>query len=167
MKKICFKCNVEKEISFFYKHKAMHDGHLNKCKECTKKDVKCNYRIKTEDESFVQKERERGKNKYHRLNYREKHKDWLKSNQWHNNPKYKSLRKKIKCGKGIELHHWNYNEEYIEDVFILDIKKHRRLHGFMKLDKDLLMFVTNEGVLLDSKEKHESFINECEILKKI
>lgn len=38
--KTCFKCNRKLELTEFYKCKGMKDGHLNKCKECTKKDVR-------------------------------------------------------------------------------------------------------------------------------
>lgn len=38
--KQCFKCNKTLPITEFYAQRYMSDGHLNKCKECTKKDVK-------------------------------------------------------------------------------------------------------------------------------
>jgi hypothetical protein len=59
MKK-CFKCGIEKSLDEFYKHSQMGDGHLNKCKECTKLDTKANYRKNIQN--YNKYEEERSKN---------------------------------------------------------------------------------------------------------
>ena len=57
--KTCFKCGEEKSLSAFYKHPQMGDGHLNKCKVCTRVDVK-NHRNGPARERILAYDRERG-----------------------------------------------------------------------------------------------------------
>lgn len=73
MKK-CFKCNVVKPLDQFYKNGAMADGRVNKCISCNCIDVKLNYDKKALEVGFIEKERERHREKYYRLCYKEKHK---------------------------------------------------------------------------------------------
>ena len=56
MKK-CFRCETVKRAGEFYKHAKMADGRLNKCKDCTKADVRKN--VEKNPEKRAEYERER------------------------------------------------------------------------------------------------------------
>ena len=160
MKK-CFKCGEEKELKEFYKHKQMADGHLNKCKICTRKDSRSNYDEKSKDEDWFLKERERTRLKYHRLNYKDKVKDQLTKYPWKKSSEYKNLRKKHYpfLDKNIELHHWNYFK--IKDVILLDRRTHSKLHSLLEIDVEKrIFFVKDTGEYLDTRIKHEKFIKD-------
>ena len=156
MIKICFKCNKAKEIELFYKHPKTKDGFVNSCIECSLKLNTDNYyRKKLLQEGFAEKERLRSKEKYYRLNYKEK----LIERNKNKHSKYFNLRRKLKItSKETECHHWNYNYNYIEDVFLLNRLEHRKCHTFLKLIKDKLIFMGNNGELLDTKDKHKEYL---------
>lgn len=71
--KKCFKCGITKVISEFYVHKMMLDGHLNKCKECTKLDVKTAYYL--DHEKSKERERKRVRNYTAKAEYGKRYKE--------------------------------------------------------------------------------------------
>ena len=66
--KTCKECKIKKDFSEFY-------GVQGECKECTKKRVSLREKkLREENPDWHEKEKERAREKYHRLNYKEKHK---------------------------------------------------------------------------------------------
>ena len=153
--KKCIRCNVEKVVSDYYKHGQMADGHLNKCKECCKTQAAERHHLLYKDESFIESERQRGREKYQRLNYKEKYRNITDDKPWMKTQVYKNLHRNKKCEKGYELHHWNYN--FLNDVIVISISDHRKIHKKMKLDKEKKIFIYNDKYL-DTLEKHKNAI---------
>jgi hypothetical protein len=167
--KICFKCGEKKSLSEYYKHKKMSDGHLNKCKSCSKKDAKDRQSFLYKNTDWVEKERKRNRDKYYRLGYKDRNKPTPAAKKQiidRYNKKYpekikaKNLSQHLKPKvKGNHLHHWSYNIDHAKDVIELSIKNHNKIHRYLKYDKETFMYKTLDGKLLDTKEKHLCYIS--------
>jgi ribosome-binding protein aMBF1 (putative translation factor) len=150
MNKVCKKCGKELSIDNFYAHYEMLDGHLNICKECTKKRVS-KHRInniekvrlydrkrgKTEDRLNKNKIRSRNVLKYKKKDYLNKYNNkypekYIAHNMINNLLRDGKIKKSIKCefcGKDdcvIEGHHFDYNKP--NEVIWLCHKCHMKLH---------------------------------------
>ena len=153
--KKCFKCGLILPITEFYAHPEMADGHLNKCKSCSKKDVHKNYMKNIEDDAYVEKERKRGRDKYKKYHYKRSER-----NKYLNISKNTRRNFETKFGKlpkDIVLHHWNYDKP--QSIILLNSKVHSRLHKLITINRNTNTFVVKEtGEKLDSMEKHLEFV---------
>lgn len=164
--KVCFKCNADKPLSEYYAHKQMGDGHLNKCKSCTKSDVKKRSDDLSSNIEWVESERKRGREKYHKYKYKNqsppdvyvKHKS-----KYPEKFKARSASQRMKASiEGNHLHHWSYNEEHYKDVIEITPKQHAKAHRFIVYDQERMMYRRfDNNILLDTRETHESFIKYC------
>jgi len=132
MTKQCFKCKESKLISEFYENPEMRDGHLGKCKTCTKRDVYERVQILKQDPAWRAKKREWSRRKqaeYRALGkavkatpkdakkWRDKNRHKINAHYMANKAQKKGLLEKpsacTKCGKQTEKlhkHHHDYTK---------------------------------------------------------
>lgn len=147
--KRCFKCGRILPLSDFYTHSSMADGHLNKCKDCTKQDSLNRYNIKRLDPQWVKSERKRGCEKYKRLGYNNKYfriRDLYGEGNINRNLRRMGIDMDSK-----EAHHWNYN--YPFSVFILSKSAHRRLHRHLIVNRQDKYIYTKDHVRIETTEQ--------------
>jgi hypothetical protein len=135
MKK-CFRCNTVKPLDAFYKHPEMADGHLNKCIECTKPDVRRNRRVKAEYyrrydmERFRNDPKRRAQHKANCILYTIRHADRRHAHAvLHNAVKSGKVVKGpcAVCGeKRVEGHHFDYSKPL--EVIWLCKAHHNAIH---------------------------------------
>lgn len=135
-RKRCFKCGQEKPITEFYKHPMMADGHLGKCKECNKLDVRNNYRArkpryqeyyKLRDQAGWRKQwRKDAQIRYRKTNPEKYRAHTIASDAIRDG---KLIRQPCeKCGNlKSEAHHDDYSKPL--EVRWLCFKHHREFHG--------------------------------------
>jgi hypothetical protein len=136
MKKQCFKCLEIKDLNEFYKHKGMLDGHLNKCKNCAKLDIR-KYRF--ENDSVREYDRARYYNDPNRradiaensLNWFSKNPEAKKAHETLNNAVRdgKIIKQPCSiCGSVYRIH--GHHDDYSKplDVKWFCAKHHQRYH---------------------------------------
>lgn len=148
MEKRCFKCGCLKDLSLFYRHKFMSDGHLNKCMACTRDEERRRHHKKMGDPDWAAREGARQRKKNKKMN--------------HADPVIATARRAVrKLGRSKESHwhHWSYQKPHHTDVIQLTPQNHRKAHRFLIYDQEHLQYRRSDTMeLLDTRERHEAFI---------
>lgn len=127
--KVCFKCDAELPITNFYKHPQMADGHLGKCKACTRYDVRENRKKRVE--YYAEYDRKRSKEPARRAKNMaslppEKRKAYYAVHNATARGKIKKMPCEV-CGEvKSEAHHHDYSKPL--DVMWVCRKHHADIH---------------------------------------
>lgn len=111
--KQCFKCGVLKPLRDFYKHPAMADGHLNKCKECACEDTRQNRSLRIEQYRAYDRRRGNRQGRKYSKEYQRRYPRKYKAQTMVNNALRDGRLRKLPCEvcgatKRIHGHHDDY-----------------------------------------------------------
>ena len=123
--KICRKCRVEKPLSDFYKHRGMADGHLNICKDCTRKRISSHWHLNAEQLRKKERERwQRRKKNPREIKRRLKYQQQLRSKHPERNKAYCHVHRNLKppdqceiCGESCKLH--GHHKDYTKPLQVI------------------------------------------------
>lgn len=129
--KVCFKCNKKKPLEKFYRHKMMADGHLGKCKECTKIDVVSNRKVNIDYYRAYDRERGNRQSREDLADYRARFPKKYAATQsvaWAIKKKILHPKPCMVCGdKKVHGHHPDYSKQL--DVMWLCAAHHQEWHA--------------------------------------
>jgi hypothetical protein len=136
--KTCFKCGKEKALTEFYKHPFMGDGHLGKCKPCTRKDVRKNYVDKIEEKRAYDamrnsspERKKRAVESFKKSNTKHPERETAKAKTSNAIRDGKLLRQPcLICGEKAEAHHPDYSRPL--DVVWLCRPHHIQAHAITR-----------------------------------
>lgn len=133
--KTCFKCGATKPLTEYYRHSQMADGHLNKCKTCTKKDTHDRRHNSPARETILAYDRARGNRhkpwylKHYRNAYPVKTKAKQKVNNAVRDGRLNKPSACEECGSTFAIH--GHHDDYLKplDVRWLCAACHRLWHS--------------------------------------
>lgn len=166
--KTCNICNEDKAVELFYVNAKMKDGYQNRCIDCSKAKSKEHHIKLMTDPVLAQKEKDRHRDKFHRLGYGDKYKPSPEQKKETISRYKEKFPEKISARNATlyikpktsnnELHHWSYNEQHYKDVIELSVSDHNLIHRYITYDQEFKKYRTRKGTLLDTKEKHLLYI---------
>ena len=136
MKKQCFKCLKEKDLTEFYRHPMMADGLLGKCKECTCLDARKNRASRLDEARAYDRQRGNRQTVLDTRKYRKENAEKYAAHVALNNAlRDGKVEKTSDCEvcqstSAIEAHHHDYSCHY--SVWWLCAACHKHLHALMR-----------------------------------
>lgn len=168
--KQCGTCGETKPVSSFYKQKDA-DGYFRRCIACCALAGKERSKRINSDPKALAAEQAKARERYHKNDYKNKYwknKKMIKEKSQRHRAKYPEKyaatnRTRIIRQKGhrplqIHLHHWSYKPEHRKDFIELFVRDHATAHRFLVYDQNSMLYRTDTGILLDTKEAHFNYI---------